>query len=145
MRRAVHNGVTNDLSNIVDATCLAARRAWQGSQVDHVPRRSVRYVRSPEEGVRARGVAEGGVTAADHLPEIVDAEGRAARPARQCAEIGHRSRRAIRNIRRPEERVVHESPADAAESDYLPATVDSGRFRTGGERVADESHRPGGG
>src|SRR5947199_8410702 len=98
MRRAVHNGVTNNLSDIVDATCLAARRARQGSQVDHVPRRSVRYVRSPKEGVRASGVAEGGVAATDHLAGIVDAVGLASRPTRQGAEVGHRARRAVRRV-----------------------------------------------
>src|SRR5438094_8840963 len=100
MRRAVHNGVTNDLSNIVDATCLAARRAWQGSQVDHVPRRSVRYVRSPKEGVRASGVAEGGVTAADHLAGVVDAVCLTARRTRLCTEVSYSAACAVRHVRR---------------------------------------------
>src|SRR5437667_7284573 len=96
MRRAVHNGVTNDLSDIVDATCLAARRARQGSQVDHVPRRSVRYVRSPKEGVRASGVAERGVAATDHVAGIVDAICLASRRTGQGAEVGHGARWPIR-------------------------------------------------
>src|SRR5207248_10951926 len=142
--RKVRTGGADHLTAIVYPARLAARRARQGSEVDHAPRRSVRDVRCPEEGASVRGVTAVGIATADHLPAIVDAESRTARPARQCAEIGHRPCRAIRHVRRPEERVVDQSPADAAESDYLPATVDSGGCRTGGEWVADENHCAGG-
>src|SRR5207302_2925697 len=140
MRRAVHNGVTNDLSNIVDATCLAARRAWQGSQVDHVPRRSVRYVRSPKEGVRASGVAEGGVTAADHLAGVVDAVCLASRRTGQGAEVGQSARCPVRRGRRPEKGASRKVRTGGA--DHLTAIVDPARHAARRASQGYEDDRP---